>query len=78
MSFNFSIYAIYAFNFEALAPGTDLRKHASVMDLVDVTILGKAIGGEASSIDADGNVDESNTLGGEQTTLSEFLQDVEE
>ena len=63
----------YIFNFEALTPGTDLRKHASVMDLVDVAILPKAIGGDATSLDKDGKVDETCTLGMEHTTLSEFF-----
>ena len=68
----------YVFNFEALVPGTDLRNHASVVDVVDVAILPKAIGGEAFSIDTDGNVDESYTRGVEETTLSAFLQEFEE
>ena len=32
----------YEFNFEILAPGTDLRERASVSDLVDVAMLPKA------------------------------------
>ena len=63
----------YIFNFEALTPGTDLRKHASVVDLVDVAILPKAIGGDATSVDKDGKVDETCTLGVDHPTLSAFL-----
>ena len=63
----------YTFNFEALAPGTDLRKHASVIDMVDVAMLPKAIGGDATSVDNDGKEDETCTLGVEHPTLSAFL-----
>ena len=64
----------YVFNFEALVPGTDLRKHASVLHLVDVAILPKAIGGDATSVDNDGKEDETCTLGVEHPTLSAFLR----
>ena len=51
----------YTFEFEALAPGTDLRKHESVMDLIDIGILPKAIGGDATSVGDDGKeVDDRN------------------
>ena len=62
------------FSFEALPPGTDLRKHTSVADVVDVTTLPKAIGGDATSVDEDGKEDETYTLGVEQPTLSTFLK----
>ena len=87
---NFPAYAKMAFdmikagsgwsfsNFEALAPGTDLRKHALVMDLVDVAILPKATGGDATSFDEDGKEDETCTLGVEHPTLTAFLQGFEE
>ena len=68
----------YIFNFEALAPGTDLHKHASVMDLVDIVILPKAIGGDATSVDNDGKEDETCSLGVDYPTLSAFLQGFEE
>ena len=64
----------FTFNFELLAPGTDLRKHASVLDLVDVAILPKAIGGDATSVDKDGKEDGTCTLGVERPTLSAFLK----
>ena len=64
----------YVFNFEALVPGTDLRKHASFIDLVDVTILPKAIGGDATSFDKNGKEDETCTLGVDHPTLSDFLR----
>ena len=64
----------YIFNFEALVPGTDLREHASVVDLVDVTILPKAIGGDATSVDDDGKDDETCTRGVKHLTLSAFLR----
>ena len=64
----------YVFNFEALVPGTDLRKHASVLDLVDVAILPKAIGGDATSVDNESKEDETCTLGVEHPTLSAFLK----
>ena len=64
----------FSLNFEALAPGTDLRKHASVMDLIDVKILPKAIGGDATSVGDDGKEDETCTLGVEHSTLSAFLK----
>ena len=64
----------FTFNFEMLAPGTDLQKHDLVMDLVDITILPKAIGGEATSFDKNGKEDETCTLGVEHPTLSAFLQ----
>ena len=57
-----------------LAQGTDLRKHASVLHLVDVAILPKAIGGDAKSVDKDGKEDETCTLGVEHPTLSAFLK----
>ena len=64
----------YTFDFEALAPGTDLRKHESVMDLIDIGILPKAIGGDATSFDENGKEDETCTLGVEHPTLSAFLK----
>ena len=64
----------YIFTFEALAPGTDLRKHASVMDLVDVAMLPKAIGGDATTAGKDGKEDETCTLGVEHPTWSAFLK----
>ena len=68
----------YTFGFEALAPGTDLRKHALVVDLVDVAVLPKAIGGDAISVGKDGKEDETGTLGVEHPTLSAFLKAFEE
>ena len=68
----------YTFAFEALAPGTDLRKHALVVDLVDVAVLPKAIGGDAISVGKDGKEDETGTLGVEHPTLSAFLKAFEE
>ena len=65
-----------AFGDEMLTPGTDMRKHALVMDLVDVAILPKAIGGDATSVDKDGKEDETCTLGVEHPTLSAFLRRV--
>ena len=65
----------YVFNFEALVPGTDLRKRASVLDVVDVAMLPKAIGGDATSVDNDGKEDETCTLGVEHPTLSAFLKE---
>ena len=64
----------FTFDFEALAPGTDLRKHASVMDLIDIAILPKAIGGDATSFDENGKEDETCTLGVEHPTWSAFLK----
>ena len=64
----------FTLNFEALAPGTDLRKHGTVMDLIDATILPKAIGGDATSVGDDGKEDETCTLGVEHPTLSAFLK----
>ena len=64
----------YTFDFEALAPGTDLRKHASIMDLIDIAILPKAIGGDATSFDNNGKEDETCTLGVEHPTWSAFLK----
>ena len=64
----------FTFAFEVLAPGTDLRKHASVMGLVDVAILPKAIGGDATSVDKDGKEDQTCTLGVEHLTLSAFVK----
>ena len=64
----------YTFNFEALAPGTDLRKHASVLDLIDIAILPKAIGGDATSVDKDGKEDETCTLDVGHPTWSAFLK----
>ena len=68
----------YTFDFEALAPGTDLRKHASIVDLIDIAILPKAIGGDAASVGDDGKEDETCTLGVEHSTLSAFLKGLEE
>ena len=68
----------YTFNFEGLVPGTDLRKHGSVMDLIDIAKLPKAIGGDATSVDDDGKEDETCTLGVEHPTLSAFLKGLEE
>ena len=66
------------FKFEILAPGTDLRVRASVADAVDVAMLPKAIGGHAVSVDAEGNEDETYTLGVQHPTLSAFLKKLEE
>lgn len=68
----------YDIKFTLLSPGTDLRKHAPIADLVDVAILPKVIGGEAVSVDADGKVDESKTRGVDHLTLSAFLKGFEE
>ena len=64
----------FTLDFEALAPGTDLRKHDTLVDLVDATILPKAIGGDATSVGDDGKEDETCTLGVEHPTLSAFLK----
>ena len=64
----------YTFKMEMLSPGTDVRKHALVMDLIDVTKLPKALGGDATSVDKDGKVDETCTVGVEYPTLSAFLK----
>ena len=64
----------FTFDFEALAPGTDLREHASVVDLVDIAILPKAIGGDAISIDKDSKEDETCTLDVDHPTWSAFLK----
>ena len=64
----------FTFDFEALAPGTDLRKHASIVDLIDIAILPKAIGGDALSVGKDGKEDETCTLGLEHPTLSAFVK----
>ena len=64
----------YTFNFEALVPGTDLRKHASITDLFDIAMLPKAIGGDAISVGKDGKEDETCTLDVEFPTLSAFLK----
>ena len=64
----------FTFDFEALAPGTDLRKHASIVDLIDIAILPKAIGGDATSFDENGKEDETCTLGVEHPTWSAFLK----
>ena len=64
----------YEFNYEILVPGTDLRERASIAELVDIAILPKSIGGEAVSVDADGNEDENNVRGVEQPTLSALLE----
>ena len=64
----------FTVDFEALAPGTDLRKHDTLVDLVDATILPKAIGGDATSFDKNGKEDETCTLGVEHPTLSDFLR----
>ena len=64
----------FTFDFEALAPGTDLREHASVMDLVDIAILPKAIGGDATSFGKDGKEDETCTLDVGHPTWSAFLK----
>ena len=64
----------YEFNYEILVPGTDLRERASIAELVDIAILPKSIGGEAVSVDADGNEDENNVRGVEQPTMSALLE----
>ena len=64
----------YEFNYEILVPGTDLRERASIAELVDIAILPKSIGGEAVSVDADGNEDENNVRGVEYPTLSAYLE----
>ena len=64
-------------SYEILAPGTNLHEHASVVDIVEIANLPKAIGGEAVSVDEDGNEDETYTRGVGQPTLSEFLKRLE-
>ena len=64
----------YEFNYEILVPGTDLRERASIAELVDIAILPKSIGGEAVSVDADGNEDENNIRGMEHPRLSAFVE----
>ena len=68
----------YEFNYEILVPGTDLRERALIAEIVDIAILPKSIGGEAISIDADGNEDENNVRGVEHPTLSTILESLGE
>ena len=68
----------YSFNYEIFVPGADLRERASITDIVDIAMLPKAIGGDAVSIDKDGNEDETCTRGIEIPTLSQFLNSLEE
>ena len=55
----------------------DLRKCESVIAVVDVSILPKAIGGQACSIDDQGNEDGRNVRGVECPKLSAFMEELE-
>lgn len=60
---------------EILPPGTDLRQHEVVAAAVDVSMLPKAIGGEALSINEEsGEEDEHFSRGIKHGSLSEFLE----
>ena len=59
--------------FEALAPGTDVRQHVELNNLVDWSSLPKAIGGDKVSVDEDGKVDETCSRGRGHVSLSAFL-----
>ena len=62
---------------EVVTPGTDLRAHALVTGTVDVSMLPKAIGGDAVSFDEDGKEDERCSRGFDQPSMSKFLAGLE-
>ena len=64
----------YEFKYEILAPGTSLRESDLIPDSIDIAVLPKVIGGEATSVDEDDEEDETYTRGIRHPTLSEFLK----
>ena len=68
----------YRFKFEILEPGADVRSCDSLAKLVDVSLLPKAIGGDAFSVDEKtGEEDAMCCRGAKHETLSEFLKGLE-
>ena len=72
----FSAGSGYVFNgTEFLVPGTDLRKCESITKFVDVTILPKAIGGDAAHVNEEtGEEDVHYCRGVKFPKLSVFLE----
>ena len=68
----------YTFPFTILNPGTDPRENEEVTDVVDVALLPKAIGGDAVSVDEDGEEDETCVRGFHHQRLSELLKGLEQ
>ena len=65
----------YTFDMELLVPGTDLRECESITKFVDVSILPKAIGGDAFHMNEDtGEEDVHNCRGVTFPKLSVFLK----
>ena len=63
---------------EMIPPGTDLSQVGSITDVVDATLLPKAIGGDVVSFDEDGTEDETCTRGVAHPRWSAFVKSLEE
>ena len=62
-------------NMQLVAPGTELRTVDSIVSVVDVSDLPKAIGGDAVSVDPEtGEEDERCVIGFKHLRLSEFMK----
>ena len=66
----------YKFEMVIIPQGTDLGKHESTASVFDVSLLPKAVGGGAVSVDEEagnGKEDEACVRGWKHPTVSEFL-----
>ena len=63
---------------EILVPGTNLREGAVVPETIDIAMLPKAIGGDATTVDTEtGEEDEMCCRGRKHPKLSEMIKQVE-
>ena len=67
----------YKFDARLLPPGTSLREEAAVTDVVEVSMLPKAIGGDALSVDENGETDERCCAGFKHWRISAFIEGLE-
>ena len=67
--------AVFKLEYEVLPPGIDLSQHEAVVSVVDITMLPKAIGGDAISTDKEsGKEDERCCLGVDHLSISAFVK----
>ena len=57
-----------------IVPGTDLKTKPSITDAVDISLLPKAIGGDAVNVDENGEKDERCARGSRHPSISVFLK----
>ena len=64
--------------YEIITPGRNLEEIKTITDVVDVSMLPKAIGGNRVTIDEEGIEDESCWRGFNHLSLSEYIRNISE